>query len=76
MKTLNFWSKFVSGYLNRPFSQMTHRNGMKLSQIAYIHGFELLDFFQFFLKTFNFRSNFGSVHSNSGCESGVSANLA
>jgi hypothetical protein len=37
---------------------------MKLSQIAYIHVYELLEFFQFFMETLNFWSKFGSENSN------------
>jgi hypothetical protein len=37
---------------------------MKLSQVAYIHVFQILEFFQIYLETLNFRSKFGNVHSN------------
>jgi hypothetical protein len=37
-------------------SQTTERNGMKLSQIKYIHVLELLELFKIFLETLNFRT--------------------
>jgi hypothetical protein len=37
---------------------------MKLSQIAYIHVIELLEFFEFFLETLNFQPKYGSDHQN------------
>ena len=50
LKSLNVRPKFETENSNQCFSQSTHPNWFKLSEIAYIYGIELHEFFQFFLE--------------------------
>lgn len=54
LETLDIWSNFGCEHSNQAFSQITHPNRIKLSQISYMCAVELQGFFQYFCGIFKF----------------------